>query len=86
MVFIMKLIIKMECLIFSLLSGFEEILGQYIWCRKSSCTFSADPLTADSCGIPWAFSDIVISCQMSCDGFLSWLKGYWPNINTKNMP
>lgn len=86
MVFIMKLIIKMECLLFSLLSGFEEILGQYIWCRKSSCTFSADPLTADSCGIPWAFSDIVISCQMPCDGFLSWLKGYWLSINTKNMP
>lgn len=84
MVFIMKLITKMECLPFSLLSGFEEILGQYTWCRKSSCTFN--PLMADSCGIPWAFSDIVIPCQASCGVFLGWLKGYWPSTNMKNMP
>lgn len=84
MVFVMKLITKIECLPFSLLSGFEEILDQYTWCRKSSCTFN--PLMADSCGIPWAFSDIVIPSQMSCDVFLSWLKGYWPSTNMKNMP
>lgn len=84
MVFIMKLITKMEFLPFSLLSAFEEILGQYTWCRKSSCTFNS--LMADSCDISWAFSDIAIPCQMSCDILLSWLKEYWPSTNMKNMP